>query len=309
MKKNMKKTFTIGILLCALVNAAQPVILNGSNLPAPGFSAPVSKAIATVGIGSAGINQTWNFSLLTFTPLGTLSVITPSSSPIGASFPTANYAYSFAGTYSFFKTSVGQMEAQANSITTPGSGNDLTPNPETILKFPFNYLDTLSDTWQKVGDPVKNVTLTYDGYGTLITPTTTYSNVVRIKEDYGAGIVDYRWYSLNPLIFIMTYSNGANELYYVGATANGINDPNNSNLLLNIYPNPFTSSTTLKINSATTLKNTELKIYDVLGKEVKQIPVNSSEIAINRDELENGIYFYRLINSNEIIATGKLIIN
>lgn len=77
---------------------------------------------------------------------------------------------------------------------------------------------------------------------------------------------------------------------------------------ISIYPNPFSTTATLKINSATSFKNAELKIYDVLGREVKHILVNTSEIIINRDELENGIYFYKLMNSQEVIVTGKIII-
>jgi hypothetical protein len=131
----MKKLLLIVISAFSINAFAQPIISNGSNIPAPGFSAPLSMATPTSGVGSAGTNQTWDFSLLSFTSLGTMNVITPSSSPIGSSFPTANFATSFSSTYSFFNAGSTKMEVQAYSITSPGSGNDFTPNPRTVLKF------------------------------------------------------------------------------------------------------------------------------------------------------------------------------
>jgi len=309
MKNQLQKSTLITMLaIFGLSNFAhaQPVILDGSNIPSPGFSAPIFMATPT-GVGSAGANQTWDFSSLTFTLLGTINVITPSSSPIGASFPTANYAYSFASTYSFFKTSASKMEVQAYSITTPGSGNDFTPNPRTILKFPFNYLDTEVDTWQKVGGSTNNVTLTYDGYGTLITPSNTYSNVVRIKEDYGTGI-DYQWYALNPLISLMVYDNNTNTLYYTGATVTGISEQNNSNLSINIYPNPSKDKITFEILGNDLNKNLKLLLTNVLGEKVKEVLVNSTSTTIQLDEFNSGIYFYQLKGETKILKTGKIIV-
>lgn len=296
----MKKLILIAISAFSINAFAQPVIPNGGNIPAPGLSAPVSMATATSGVGGAGINQTWNFSLLSFTTLGTLTVITPSSSPIGASFPTANYAYSFAGTYSFFKTSVSQMEVQAYSITTPGSGNDFTPNPRTILKFPFNYLDTQIDTWQKVAGPTNSVTITYDGYGTLITPTNTYSNIVRVKEDYGGGVIDYQWYALNPLISLMAYNFSTNKLYYTGATVTGVTEQNKSHLSVNVYPNPSEGKFFIKTENKTML----MEIYNSVGEKILS-ENNSNEI--NLSQFPKGIYFVKLFDGS-LIHSEKIVV-
>ncbi len=304
----MNKVLLVVISLFTINALAQPAIQYTTNIPSPGFSAPVSTAMPTAGIGKSGANETWDFSSLSFTPVGTMNVIMPSSSPLGGSFPTANYAYSFAGTYSFFKISVGEMEVQAFSITKAGSGNDFSPNPRTLLKFPFNFSQIDTDTWQKVGGSTNNVILTYDGYGTLITPSKTYTNIVRIKEDYGNGAIDYQWYAINPLISILVFDHNTNSLYYTGASVSGVSEQNNSNSSVDIYPNPFTTTTTLKIISEAALKNTKLIIYDALGKEIKSMTVHTSEVSITRDGLGNGIYVYKLINNGDIVASGKLII-
>jgi hypothetical protein len=55
------------------------------------------------------------------------------------------------------------------------------------------------------------VTLHFDGYGTLKTATSSYT-VMRIAEDYGAGEVDYEWYTLDPLVLVASYSHNNNVL-------------------------------------------------------------------------------------------------
>jgi hypothetical protein len=309
----MNKFILLAILAFSMnafsINAiAQPVITDGSKIPTPGFSAPVAMATPGSGIGTAGANQTWDFSSLSFTSLGTMTVIVPSASPMGASFPTANYAYTFAGTTSFFKVATNLMECQAYSISTPGSGNDFTPNPTTTLVFPFNYLGTANDTWQKSGSAPKSVALTYDGYGTLITPSKTYTNIVRIKYDYGNGGVDYQWYALDPLISIMVYDHNSNALYYTGAVVAIVAEHSTPSIAVSIYPNPFTRAAILKVTSEVLFKNAKLTIYNALGKEIKSLAVSASEISINRDGLGGGTYVYTLANNGEIIASGKLII-
>ncbi|MFA6923365.1 MAG: T9SS type A sorting domain-containing protein [Bacteroidales bacterium] len=90
-------------------------------------------------------------------------------------------------------------------------------------------------------------------------------------------------------------------------TPTGLSEKSNQEVF-NVYPNPFTTNFTLKISDATILKNAEMKIYDVCGKEVKSVSISSNETIIERGELQSGIYFYSIINNNEKITNGKLIV-
>ena len=78
---------------------------------------------------------------------------------------------------------------------------------------------------------------------------------------------------------------------------------------ISISPNPFSTSTTLLINGEIKV-NSYLYIYNLLGQEVKTIPINNQkEIIINRDNLPDGMYFYKIIgNTREALATGKMVI-
>lgn len=86
--------------------------------------------------------------------------------------------------------------------------------------------------------------------------------------------------------------------------------PNEYNLMQN-YPNPFNPTTTinysLQMSSVTTLK-----VYDVLGREVKTL-VNERQTAglhsvtFNAEDLPSGVYFYRL-TAGSFVDTKKLLL-
>jgi len=91
----------------------------------------------------------------------------------------------------------------------------------------------------------------------------------------------------------------------------GINQINKTNqVYLIAFPNPFNNSTTFKIKGTLTDKKAMLNIYDIAGREVGSLLVgDKSEITFNREELESGMYLYKLISvEKEIVASGKLII-
>ncbi|MCH8905092.1 MAG: T9SS type A sorting domain-containing protein [Bacteroidetes bacterium] len=79
---------------------------------------------------------------------------------------------------------------------------------------------------------------------------------------------------------------------------------------INIYPNPFSTFTTVEIpKDYKTVKKLSLALYDLMGTEVKRIEnITSNKIKINRDNLSPGLYFYKLEERDQILATGKVVI-
>ena len=77
------------------------------------------------------------------------------------------------------------------------------------------------------------------------------------------------------------------------------------------YPNPFNPSTTIKYSLGEETFVT-LKIYDLLGREVKTL-VNSIqhagkyEVNFQPDNLSSGIYFYTL-HTTQFKSTGKMLL-
>jgi uncharacterized repeat protein (TIGR01451 family) len=74
-------------------------------------------------------------------------------------------------------------------------------------------------------------------------------------------------------------------------------------------PNPFHNSTLLKIISPMKSGNYTLEIYNVIGEKMREINcLNKSEIVIERNNLEAGIYIFKLFNERELMGTGKLVV-
>ncbi|MCH8903396.1 MAG: T9SS type A sorting domain-containing protein [Bacteroidetes bacterium] len=79
---------------------------------------------------------------------------------------------------------------------------------------------------------------------------------------------------------------------------------------IKIYPNPFSTFTTIEIlEGYKTGKKLSLTLYNLMGTEVKRIEnISSNKFRINRDNLPSGLYFYRFADRDQTIATGKLAI-
>lgn len=124
---------------------------------------------------------------------------------------------------------------------------------------------------------------------------------------YGGGII------INSFSFIENtgYTAATNGLIkkYTANVSTGIKEEK-SNSSLSIYPNPFSTSATLEIkNVEFGMKNVELRIYDLLGRDLNGFVIrNSDSFIISRNNLPNGIYFYKVRNKKEIIANGKMVI-
>lgn len=74
-----------------------------------------------------------------------------------------------------------------------------------------------------------------------------------------------------------------------------------------IYPQPFTKTCTFDFPRK--LENANIIIYDVVGKEVKRVEnINKKSIEIDRKNLNNGIYIYKILENNKTITSGKLLI-
>lgn len=75
-----------------------------------------------------------------------------------------------------------------------------------------------------------------------------------------------------------------------------------------IYPNPFNNYTTLEFKNSNK-ENHNLTIYDYQGKIVQTINnITTDKIIIERNELVNGLYLFKLNADEKLIAKGKLII-
>ncbi|BDS11012.1 T9SS type A sorting domain-containing protein [Aureispira anguillae] len=78
---------------------------------------------------------------------------------------------------------------------------------------------------------------------------------------------------------------------------------------IRVFPNPFHQETTISIDNFSINDQWLLKIYDAMGKELKSQNINNQDFILDRKNLTNGMYFYRLHNNaKNKLYTGKIIL-
>lgn len=97
-------------------------------------------------------------------------------------------------------------------------------------------------------------------------------------------------------------------------TATFVNEQTTYDNAVLFYPNPFSTSTNLRITNHYESTKYELMIYDLLGREVMNSKFQTPNSELLRGNLQNGMYFYKLysITSEKeqgmFIGSGKIIV-
>ena len=77
--------------------------------------------------------------------------------------------------------------------------------------------------------------------------------------------------------------------------------------VISVYPNPFSSSTTLQADNL--FHNATLTVYNSFGQTVKQIKnISGQTVILSRDNLASGLYFVHFTQDSQVIARKKLFI-
>jgi hypothetical protein len=307
----LTNTFFLSAVVLGLQASAQPVILNGNNFPASGRVDTIFvSGASSVLPGSAGANVTWNLSTVSPISKGaSLEIVNASSTPYAASYPAANKVtmvnYNGNVSYHYRSISATKYETIAESVSATTSFN-YTPNGKTVYPLPFHYNDVVIDTYQMVSASAGALTITYDGYGTVITPHGTYNNVVRYKSDNGTNF-SYTWLRTSPLYYVASYSNSSQSYVFIKpTTATGISEQQNENNSATVYPNPVADNATIRITS--NIREGHFMLIDITGKTVKELDIRNGAAILNRDGVSAGMYTYIITGSNTIIAKGRLTI-
>jgi hypothetical protein len=145
----MKKTL-LNLLFLAFVSVntntyAQPTLTAAGCNPILGYS---TNTASTAGFaqGPSGANQTWNFASLVSTGSNAAQYVTVASTPNATQFSTSNLAAFGGGAYSYYNIS--NNAYTLNGVVAPSSGTVIPySNGEDILRFPFTFGNSYTDTW------------------------------------------------------------------------------------------------------------------------------------------------------------------
>ncbi|HTA81388.1 MAG TPA: T9SS type A sorting domain-containing protein [Bacteroidia bacterium] len=191
-----------------------------------------------------------------------------------------------------------------------GTVTSATPTPAGTWPTPYPANTHLAPV------PAKYYMVPVVEQGTQLPPTTgtgstgtTYVETLNWTAPVaGTGVISI-WAALNAV-----NDNGTNDAGDLWNTnhviinewgAVGIENITND-LQVKTYPNPFSVSTTFTFGNE--LTNATLYMYNMSGEEVKRISFSGKQLIFARTGIPTGIYFYNIVNKEQSIKTGELII-
>jgi hypothetical protein len=77
----------------------------------------------------------------------------------------------------------------------------------------------------------------------------------------------------------------------------------------NNYPNPFSTATTIDLGNHQFKNEITVELYDLTGKLVmSKLIQNQNKVLIERNNLSEGIYIYKILDGNVYVGSGKMTI-
>lgn len=128
--------------------------------------------------------------------------------------------------------------------------------------------------------------------------TTIYSGNFNFSSWNNSGTTSSGNASFTSSNFNLTTNNGC-------STSVGVEDELESSEI-SVYPNPFNEQFTIDLGVE--MENVEVKLYDVLSKEVYSEHFNkTNKMVIDFETRSSGIYYYNVLSNGKIISKGKIV--
>lgn len=101
------------------------------------------------------------------------------------------------------------------------------------------------------------------------------------------------------------------DFWVYDPNSNGIEEMNKFKSSVKIYPNPIIENATIAFdeNCLNAFAKISFLLFDINGREVKYIEqLTASQTQIERGDLRSGIYVYKFVGDNNLLASGKLVL-
>ena len=167
-----------------------------------------------------------------------------------------------------------------------------------------------------------------DGYDHYMMEVSSVANVFpSLVKTNGQGGQYVNYTELIPLLLkaiqelkaqvdVLSGSSGAAMMSPAQGSTTAVNEPltlgkSTTARLLQNTPNPFTERTEIRFSVPDDTRSAYIYIFDMTGKMLRQIPVNSTmqSVTINGYELSAGIYLYSLVINGQVIDTKRMILS
>ncbi|HXS35569.1 MAG TPA: hypothetical protein VN721_02625, partial [Flavipsychrobacter sp.] len=208
----MKKFYLLLILALPMRALAQPIIHNCDNYSVGDVLTYVDCDVTGIEPGTGGANHTWDLSWLGAFTIDSLERQYFLPNPSGSPFPLASVvdSESFLGNLLYMKINAGQTSV-LGTYDVGFSVNTEYTTPQALSQRPIAYNDSFHTTFTRKSPFPEAITgsgtvdIVADGYGTLILPNGTDSNVLRVVHyisetdtsgghSYTTPHIDYFWY-------------------------------------------------------------------------------------------------------------------
>jgi hypothetical protein len=161
------------------------------------------------------------------------------------------------------------------------------------------------------------------GYlGNILSLDTNGSNYMVIHNFNGlGGELPFSSLTLsNNVLYGMTYYGGYDSCLkcsygvifkdsLISVEVDGINELKTKSEALTVFPNPFTNSTTISVESVKYKGESCLELYDITGQKLKQSEFTGNEYTLSVEGLAKGMYFIKVFDkNNNVIGTTKIVV-
>ncbi len=183
----------------------------------------------------------------------------------------------------------------------------------TIITTNYNSLDGITR------DSAGNFYISSWGTNSVYKYAPDFSGIPEVFSSGHDGPADIYFDSVNNILAVPNFD--ANTVDFLDMPVSADNEGILSVPILNQnYPNPFNPSTTISFSiSRHGAKNAKIDICNVKGQNVKTLPIYSSthspinSVTWNGDDangkpVSSGVYYYKLILDNDVLASKKMIL-
>lgn len=284
---------SITAVAASLSSIAQPTLTAANSNPVPGDKF-YGVYCNTTGVskGPSGAAVTWDFSTLTAVDYDTMTFVACAGTAFCDTFPGSTVAIDYGGDFDYFKTDASGFYYVGYGAT---GGCAYYSDPFSQIVYPFTYNSTNVDTFAMSQPSFATWYYGYDsavadGYGTLILPSGTFTNVLRVRytgystDSFAFSLPasvshrkseQYNWYMPGfhmPLLtmYYDTSGTGSLELWdveYFTTPALGVKNTKITSNDVTILPNPADGASHIHLNMQTA-GNVQVTITDIVGRQV-----------------------------------------
>lgn len=128
---------------------------------------------------------------------------------------------------------------------------------------------------------------------------------------YSGGVLQDQLLAVTMSANNIIVSTKSGKVYYRPASQvlAGIKEINLISIESKVYPNPANDFTTIEASDLMFEKNCEVRVTDVLGRDISISELKNGKAEMNLSNFSKGIYTYNIYNNKTVVSKGKLVVN